>query len=530
MATSARRKKASTPRIASSENFETGFLAIKEKEKELHGEQRQIFSAVVLRIQNNNSTIYELRDEHSQLRSALANLIDERRKKSEVLNLDKEIKHLSHDISILKKKIDLIESKKQEAKLQQEELQRILEHYNNLNEVEHPGVTEIQKFKNKLDKAKIKNNETLQLIKIYQSITNQYDNQKSFWNKEILRQQDEIKKKNHDLEELRLIARQSRYSRDNAKINYKNAEEKYNIEKEKREQKLDKKTRELKALTLQQSANPQYASRNQAQPSMVNSRSIYRTKQNKQNREKREEKIRQLNELLAQLKEEFNTNDPSAIETIFNQRKKSKEILEEQIEDINQSVKILERKIELTKTELEELEFAQSKGVGAMRMFSEGQKVQKKIQDKLMKEEKKISNVHKHYNKLVDTLDRYADLLVIVKDDDEEVPLEPKERFEWIKSKAQLLMDLLDPENSHQLILKTNKAALKYYISQREQEMIPMKKEDKKHSNQPKRIIDPLKSRTQKENRGDVVTRVLDRNQVKQLAVRQAATLKPNRH
>ena len=87
---------------------------LKEKGKDMKGEQKLFYQSIVERIENNVQVLADLREEHTQLRAKLGDVVKEKQSKDTRCDLAADIKHTAHEVSLLKMQIDRIKSDREE--------------------------------------------------------------------------------------------------------------------------------------------------------------------------------------------------------------------------------------------------------------------------------------------------------------------------------------------------------------------------------------------------------------------------------
>ena len=495
------------------QGFEKELSEITEIGKDLKGEQRSFFNSIIMRIDNNNHVLTDLCEEHTVLRNKLNELIRIKRENPNEPDLQKAIKHQSHEVNLLKKQIDSLKNNKEKALNRQRELELILDNFQKAAVFKHPEEDRIKTLKNKLFKANIKNSETKHLIKLYNQIIYQFDRQQMIWNPIVQKEQHEIELRNKDISSLYLINRDSKYSRNIVKNEYIATERQFTAQKTRRDRELQKKQKQLMEIT-----NSRYAGNEsdvrpaRAQPSLGSQPSQLRNKMNKQVREKREEKFRQVSAVYERIREAFGTNDPETIKKFFVERRATTEELQRQIEDLKKSSKKVEELIELKKREIEEQEFTTAKGVGANRMITEGRKLLKHNKEKLAKRQRKIEAFKINQTEIIKGISHLVEVIQLVTQDDEYVPQNYEEILDWVRNKARSVQDAFEDEETDYVSF-TNK---REFVNMTRSE-VDMKQVDSSKRTQ-KRILDPLK-RTIKD-KGEISNRVLDRQAVKLMSIK----------
>lgn len=518
-----------TPPVA--ETFKAELASIVEKGKDLKGEKRENYQSIVQRIENNNQVLSDLREEHTQLREKLTELVKEKNSRSRDTNVDAAIKHASHDVNLLKKRIDKLKHEKEQSLKSQKEAEVILANFRNAETTEHPEEARIQDMKNRLDKANIKTSETTHLQKIYAQIIHILDKQKTRWTPIVQKKQAENAQKQKDIAELTLISRDSKHSYSIAVSEYNRAEKQCNEARRERDKKLAAKKEQAKAHNVRQTQEvdlDQKASR--PQPSLNSQPSVLRNKLNKAASEKREEKFRETSTIYEQIRDRFGTNEPEKIKAFFDERRKTTETLEKQIQDLKIASEELEKKSSHLKSALEEAEYASAKGVGGNRLLTEGKKILNKKKEQLNENKRKMAAQEAHQRQIKAAAHHLLEVMALVRHPNEssgdqtaaappedEVNVESSTRdiLKWCREKCHQIKQLNDEEDQDYAALVNKREFVN--IIQRTESNFDM---DQVQSDQIHRIR-PLEfqhKRQPKENKGDIQTRVLDRQQVKMQA------------
>lgn len=490
------------------ETFQRELEQLQEKEKELKGEQRKFFGSIVERVKNNVDCLASLREEHATLRARLTKLT-----KMERLiepNLEHTLKHRTHEVNLLVKQIDMLKHKREEAIKRQGELEIILGNFQSAATCEHPELDRIQVLQNKLDKANIKNAETKHLMKIYQGIINQFDRQQMLWNPIVREQQQEIEKKHRDISELSLIARDSKHSRATAKTELTRTQKVCNENRKRRDRQLKVKKQMLVDMGSVESTDHEPQGRPvRAQASIGSTASQLRNKMNKQLRERREEKFRAVSVEYEKIREAFGTNDPKEIQGYFDEKRRTTECLNQQIADLKKSIKAIRKEIDRVKLEIEEQEFTTARGVGNTRMMREGRQIQDKTKAKLKKQERKIEAFHDHQKQVCAGIAHLVDMLSLVTQDETTIPTNFPAILDWVTEKATHYQEEIENEDA-EFMSTVNQQV---YCQYKNRGGVP-EEEVKK----PRR--ETTFRRLAKDQKGDVQTRVLDRNAVKAAAAK----------
>jgi hypothetical protein len=493
------------------ETFEKELAEIMEREKDLKGEQRTFFSSIVERVRNNVDVLHVLREEHNILRTKLNKLVDERREKTAEPNLQSAIKHRTHEVNLLKKQIDLLCHKRDDALKQQKELEMILANFQHAADYQHPEEDEIKELKNKLDKANIKNSETKHLMKIYTAIIDLFDKQHMLWNPLVEKQQHELDRKHRDISELYLIARDSKFSKATAKQEFVRTERECNEQQRERDRLLRTKKKQLMETGSAQAAEPDGVTRSSRTGGMISSQpSQFRGRANKLARERKEERYRQVLAQYDHLRDEFGTTNPKDIEQIVIERRTTAASLHQQIEDLRTNRDQLNSQIAKLKIAIEEQEFTTAKGAGIRRMTAEGSKILMDTKAQLKVSERQLNAFHSHQKQVLSGIAHLLDLVGLVTKSEEEIPKNFPAILDWISQKVTVCQEALEDEDAAFVPLVNPQVYATFQAR-----ALPQEEEVRK----PVKKADGFKRGT-KDQKGEVQTRVLDRNAVKAAANR----------
>ena len=496
------------------ENFQAELASIREKGKDLKGEKRESYKSIVQRLENNNQVLSDLREELTSLRERLNELVKEKQSKNNITNLPSAIKHANHEVNLLKRQIDSLKHQKEVSIKKQQENEIILANFKRAETSDHPEEAMIQDMKNRLDKANIKNEETVHLMKMYAQIINKLDKQKLHWQPILQKKQAEIDRKQKDIADLTLIARDSRYSLSIASSEYYRTEAECNAARQKRDSLLSVKKEQAKANNVRQIVETdldQKASR--PQPSLNSQPSVLRNKMNKAAREKREERYRQVSAVYEEIRDRFGTSDPEKIQAFFTERKETSKTLQKQIEDLKADIAVLEKQSSQLKSALEEAEYASSKGVGGNRLLTEGKKILVSKKNELHEYNKRMAALENHQKSIASGVLHLAEVMNLVQAEDEELPQETDQILKWCNEKCTYIKNALNEEDEDFISL-VNKPAFVALVA-RTDVAFDMQQVDS--SKMHRRPLDQHK-RQPKETKLDIQTRVLDRTQVKQQA------------
>lgn len=490
------------------DTFEKELEQIQEKEKDMKGEQRKFYSSIVARVKNNCEILADLREEHANLRAKLTKM----RKMERLIepNLEHTLKHRQHEVTLLVKQIDMLKHQREEAIKRQKELELSLANYQSAETAEHPELDRIRVLQNKLDKANIKNGETKHLMKIYQGIINQFDKQQMLWNPVVREQQAEIEKKHRDISELSLIARDSKYSRATAKTEFTRTQKQCNENQKKRERQLKAKKKLLIDIDSVESTDPPSSRRVRAQPSLGSTPSQLRNKMNKQLRERREEKFRQVSAEYEKIQAAFGTTDPKTIHKFFQDKRDTTTCLNQQIQDLKKAIKATRKQIDKLKLEIEEQEFTTARGVGNSRMMREGRNILAENKSKLKKKDREIEAFQEHQKQVCSGIAHLVDLLSLVTQEESSIPTNFPAILDWVTEKASHYQNEIESEETN----FTDEVNPQVYCQYKARTGV-VEEEVRKSTKR-----DTTFRRQAREQKGDVQTRVLDRNAVKAAAAK----------
>ncbi|OHT06219.1 hypothetical protein TRFO_25762 [Tritrichomonas foetus] len=466
-----------------------------------------------MRLENNNRVFSELCEDHTLFRKKLSELVEKKRENPIEPDLSKALKHVGHEVSLLKKQIDILKHKKEAAISRQKDLEIALHNFEQAAVTKHPEEDRIKALKNKLFKANIKNGETKHLMKLYSSIIYQFDRQRMIWNPIVEKAQFEIEQRNKDIGSLFLINRDSKFSKNTAQTEYYRTENQFTSQKAVRDKQLDKKQRQLNSVTHAKYLETESEIRpTRPQPSLGSQPSQLRSKMNKQMREKREERFRQVSAVYEMIRDVFGTNDPEVIRKFFSEKRTTSQELYRQIDELKKAIKLTNKLIEFKKRSIEEQEYTTANGVGANRMLTEGKKILLKTKQKLAKQERKVDIFKINQSETIKGISHFVEVLQLVTQDEEEIPTTCEDILDWVKEKARSVHEAFEDDEADYVSL-TNK---REFVNMTKTG-VDMKQVDSSKRTQ-KRIIDPLK-RTLKD-KGDFSNRVLDRNTVKFMSIK----------
>lgn len=499
------------------ETFEADLASIKEKGRDLKGTDRDFYNSIVQRLENNEQVLSDLRKEHTQLRSSLAQLTKEKQKRTGSIDLHADIKHSTHAVNLLKKQIDNYRHKKQEAVKRQTELQIQLQNLEGATPQADSSSERIALLKNRLDNAEIKNQETKHLLKIYDAIIYQFNRQKMQWNRLIEAQKKEIDQKKRDLADLELIARDSVHSMNAARLEYNNLQAKTAAAREKREQMLKTKTTQYQAnlhQPLMEDAND--ARQAKPQQSLNSTASVVRNRNNRAQKDKKDEKFRTVSSKYEEIVEYFGTGDPEAILKFFEERRNTTATLTKQIEDLKAVNEQLAKEAAQKRSAIDEAEYTSHKGVGGNRLLSEAKKILLTENEKLQEAEKEKLASIQFKESVVSGIYHLADEMQLVQKE----PINtnsPTEVLDWIKNQITLIKSKLDDEDYDFMQICNAQVVASKFAAENNFDI--------RETESSKRIIKPklgevLKQQRQKGDKGEFVSRVIDRNATKAMAQR----------
>lgn len=499
-----------TRSAAVAETFEAELASLKEKGKDMKGEQKLFYTSIVERIENNVQVLADLREEHTQLRAKLGEVVKEKSTKDTRCDLEADIKHTAHEVALLKMQIDRIKRDREESYARQKQLEIALANFKRAEVTEHPEEQRIYDMKNKLDRANIKNGETTHLMKMYQKIIHLLDRQKMRWNPILQEKQAQIAQQQRDVSDLSFIARDSKYSCAVAKVEYQRTKSQVSEAAKKRKRTIQQK-KKLTSTCTQQIEIESNRRPERPQQSMNSQSSVLRNKINKAAREKREEKFRQVSGLYESIRDFFGTTEPEKIESFFTERRQTTETLQKQIEDLKVACAELQRQSDKLKAQIEEAEYGSSKGVGCSRLLAEGQAIleSKKSQKKIKQRE--LEAVAQHQKSVSSGCAHLVEVLALVQPEEETVDDRPDGMLKWVKEKIVTIREAL-ANDDQEFLPMVNKTV---FAQQTAKEESYEQEEHRKVS----KGMTSLK-RPAKDAKLDVQNRVLDRQTVKLLSSR----------
>jgi hypothetical protein len=493
------------------ETFEDGLHAIQDKGKDLKGDQKVFYNSIVERVANNVQVLSDLRQEHTSLRSKLSEQVQTAAKDNthaERIDLATEIRHLQHDVNLLKQKHDKLKQERSESIARQEELDVILANFRNADVFQNPEEGLIAAMKNKLDRANIKNGEALHLVKLYERIIDHLERQRMHFAPEVENHRQIIARKAIDIKELVYIARDSKCACTSAISEYRHTKGEVSDAKKRRNSVLDKKRMQV-ITDKQQIEAEQTKQPARAQASLSSQPSVLRNRLNRAAREKREERFRSVQQLFESIRDFFGTNEPGKIHEFFEERRKTTATLQEQIQALREACKDLEAQCDRLKSEIEEAEYTSAKGVGSTRLLDEGRVRLADGLDKKKKAERELEAVAQHQKTVSSGAFHLKEMLNIV--EDEEKPQEPKDALRWVHDKVLKIQEALDNEDQNWLEFANKES----FTQQKLREDAAFEPDD-----QHRRGGKTQGFKRAKDAKLDVTTRVLDRNQVKLLALK----------
>ena len=498
-----------TRSAAVAETFEAELASLKEKGKDMKGEQKLFYQSIVERIENNVQVLADLREEHTQLRAKLGDVVKEKQSKDTRCDLAADIKHTAHEVSLLKMQIDRIKRDREESYARQKQLEVALANFKRAEVTEHPEEQRIYDMKNKLDRANIKNGETTHLMKMYQKIIHLFDRQKMRWTPILQEKQAQLAQQQRDVSDLSFIARDSKYSCAAAKVEYQRTRAQVNESARKRKRTIQQK--KMQTVTCGQQIEIESNKRPDRPPQSMNSQSsVLRNKINKAAREKREEKFRQVSSLYEQIRDFFGTTEPEKIQQFFLERRQTTETLQKQIEDLKVACAELQRQSDKLKSQIEEAEYGSAKGVGGSRLLAEGESILKSKKAQKRIKTRELEAVAQHQKSVSAGCAHLVEVLALVQPEDEEVDDRPDGMLKWVKDKIVQLREALGNDDQEFLPM-VNKTV---FAQQKAKEDSFEQEEHRKTKGQ-----STLK-RTTRDAKLDVQNRVLDRQAVKMLSAR----------
>lgn len=505
---------------AVAETFEEELKSINERGKDFKGEKRDFYRSIVQRLENNCQILSDLRDEHSQLRQKLGELVKEKNSRLGTVNLAADIKHMDHEVNLLKKQNDKIKHQKDNSIARQRELEAILANFQKAESTEHPEEQRIKDLKNQLDRANIKNQEATHLVKLYQRIIFHMDNQKMKWNPILQEKQDVIHKKGKDIAELNLIARDSRHSKTIAVNDYYRTEEQCIAARKKRDVVLEAKKEQARAGNVNQMMDIDNEPKSSKHSQQLNpTQSVLRNKMNKAAREKREEKFRAVSSVYEAIRDRFGTTNPEKVKNFFTEREESQKTLEKQIEDLKEACEKLEKEADHIRSALDEAEYASSKGVGGERLITEGKKIYEARRNDLKLVQREVDAMDAHQKSVLSGIAHLHEVMEVIIGQDEAIPENPEQRVDFYIEKISNTKDAMNNEDFDFTTI-INVPAFVEQIS-RTDGGFDIEKVSSEHHIQRRNFEH---KRAQKEKPSDYQSRVLDRAQVKMNAIKAVQT------
>ena len=503
------------------ETFEAELASIKEKGKELKGTDRDFYNSIVQRLENNEQVLSDLRKEHTALRNQLHDLTKEKQKRSGQVDLPSEIKHYTHAVNLLKKQIDNLKHKKQEAVKRQEELQIQLENLKG-NGKNDSTEDRIITLKNKLDNAEIKNQETTHLMKIYSSISYQLERQKMRWNSIVEVQKKEIQQKQRDLADLELIAKDSQHSKNAALIEFTRLQTKVAAAHEQRENAKLKKTKQVQQNTHLPISDDNNDSRTPKTQQSINSQaSVLRNRNNRAARDKKDEKFRTVSAKYEEIQEYFGTTEPQKIKQFFDERKATTATLNSQIDELKTACAELEKQVAQRRSAIEEAEYTSAKGVGGTRLLNEAKKILDSSSTELKDAERQMET-HKQFKKSLESgIYHLTDEMQLVQK--EPVSFNTTiDAIKWVKEMISSLKPSLESEDFDPMAVCNSQVIAQKIAAE---SVFDIQQVDSSVRVQKPRAGDMFK-RTPKGDKGEFVSRVQDRNAIKAAALKAAQARK----
>jgi hypothetical protein len=493
------------------ETFESDLARIQEKGKDLKGEQKVFYKSIVDRVRNNVQVLAGQREEHSQLRAKLSQLVKEKELLKQRCDLPGDIKHTNHEVNLLKKQYDLLKRAKFESVESQKELEIVLTNFKQAEITGHPEDVMIADIKNNLDRTNIRNGEAAHLAKMYEQIIYYFRRQTMYFAPIIHEKQNVIAHKTRDIGELYLISRDSKYACMSATYEYRRTKAEVSDSAKIRNGTLEKKKMQVMA-DKQPIDIDQSKVLDKPQPSLNSTPSMLRNKMTKLAREKREERFRQVAAVYESVQEFFRTTDPTKICRMLEERRETNSTLEKQINDLRSECKELEGKAERVKSEIEEAEYTSAKGVGAARLLTEGRGILVQKYQQKKKAERELEAVANHQKQVSAGCHHLREVLALVEYENEEVPGEPNTVLEWVHNKLIMIKEALENEDQ-EFVPLVNKET---FARQKGREDAAAESDDI-----PRKTVRTTGfKRTAKDNKLDVTTRVLTRNGVKALALK----------
>lgn len=497
------------------QTFEAELASIKEKGKDFKGDRRDFYLSIVNRLENNEQVLSDLRKEHTSLRESLDSLVKKKNSLNLCTDLQTDIRRSHHRVNLLKKQIDNFRHKKQEAIDRQAELNVVLKSLSSGDGKESLESIRLKDLKNKLDNANIKNQETGYLLKVYNQIQYLLERQKMRWNTKIEEHNKIISQRHKDIAELTLVARDSLYSRNTATNEFIRMQRANAIAHRKREEELNAKLALIQSNMNVLPSDGMGDNRTaRVQQSLNSQPSTVRSRNNRYIREQREQKFRSVADEYDSIREFFGTNDPDEIFAFFDDRRKQAQTLTDQIESLKADCLELEKRVGRTKSHIEEVEYTSAKGVGSNRLLTEGRKILDQKRGLLDLKKREMEAAAEHHKSVERGIYHLADEMALVQKEENGFS-NLSECLDWVKSTILFIKDLSDKEDvdyvsiCNHAILARKAADSNFDIHQ----------VDSSHRVVRQRVVDPLR-RPPKDNKNDIITRVLDRKTIKAEAMK----------
>jgi hypothetical protein len=431
--------------------FEEDLERIKEKGKELKGDQKICYNSIVDRVANNVQVLAADREEFGQLRDRLADLVKQAAILKTRCDLPGDIQHTSHEVNLLKKQYDKLRRERVESIDRQAELEIVLANFRQAEIHGHPEDILMANMKNRLDRVNIKNGEVAHLAKAYTQIIFYFRRQTMHFAPIIRDEQQLIAHQERDIKDLVLISRDSRFASSTATSEYRQARSEISSAAKQRNEKIEQK--KIQAIGGQQPMEAEVSkSIEKPQGSLISQPSAIRNRMTKLAREKREERFRQVSATYEAIFDFFRTTDPQKICPLLEERRATNAKLEKQIEDLRGECVELEAQANRLKSQIEEAEYTSAKGVGSARLIMEGQQILSQKNEDKKKAQRELDAVAEHQKQINAGCHHLREILALV-DFENEGDLEPNAVLKWVYAKLVILKEGLENEDQEYLQL-----------------------------------------------------------------------------
>jgi hypothetical protein len=233
--------------------------------------------------------------------------------------------------------------------------------------------------------------------------------------------------------------------------------------------------------------------------------SVLRNKQNKAAREKREERFRQVSATYEEIRDRFGTNNPEKIQEFFKAKQSSIHTLRKQMTALDTVYAELTKRSEQMRAAIEEAEYASAIGVGGNRLCAEGGAILRDKSEQLTRTRREVAATEFHQKEVAGGIIHLADVLALVRLEEEELPTQADALLRWVRDKCQQTKELLQREDfDFTTVVNRSVFAQMVAAAERGAEDADTQKKARK-----------AEAKRQREKGGDVQARVKDRNSVK---------------